>query len=139
MITHFTIQFCSKNLTHSKNLNLLNIENNLLPQHSQKLFWLYKSVNSKHVSVWCQKNICTAPFLDAQELHSWSTLKANVCIFLYISLRKFLFQRRSKVLSGKGWDVGGWITSLSRLAVWAFQNDLQFFILIDIFKNSTIF
>ena len=32
-----------------------------------------------------RKNICTAPFLDAQELHSWSTLKANVCISLYIS------------------------------------------------------
>ena len=37
-ITHFTIQFCSKNLTHSKKLNLLDIENNMLPQHSQKLF-----------------------------------------------------------------------------------------------------
>ena len=33
-----------------------------------------------------RKNICTTPFLDTQELHSWSTLKANVCIFLYISL-----------------------------------------------------
>ena len=30
-----------------------------------------------------RKNICTAPFLDAQELHSSKTLKANVCIFLY--------------------------------------------------------
>ena len=29
-----------------------------------------------------RKDICTVPFLDAQELHSWSTLKANVCIFL---------------------------------------------------------
>ena len=47
-----------------------------------------------------RKNIRTAPFLDAQELYSWSTLKANVCIFLYISDRTFLFQRRSKILSG---------------------------------------
>ena len=54
-ITHFTIQFCSKILTHSKNLNLLDIENKMLPQHSQKSFWLYKSVKSKYVSVWCQK------------------------------------------------------------------------------------
>ena len=46
-----------------------------------------------------RKNICTAPFLDSQEPHSWSTLIANVFIFLYISVRKFLFQRRSKVLS----------------------------------------
>ena len=49
-----------------------------------------------------RKNICAAPFIDAQELPSSSTLKANVCIFLYISLRNVLFQGRSKVLSGKG-------------------------------------
>ena len=53
-ITHFTIQFRSKNLTHFTNLNSLDIENNMLPQHSQKPFWLYK-FSSKHVSVWCQK------------------------------------------------------------------------------------
>ena len=51
-----------------------------------------------------RKNICTAPFPDAQELLSWSTLKANVCIFLYISLRKCLSQRRSKILSDGGWE-----------------------------------
>ena len=39
-------------------------------------------------------------FLDAQELHSWSTLEANVCRFLYIFVRKFLSQRRSKIVSG---------------------------------------
>ena len=33
-----------------------------------------------------RKRFCTAPFPDAQELLYWSTLKANVCIFLYISL-----------------------------------------------------
>ena len=51
-----------------------------------------------------RKIIRSAPFPDAQELLSRSTLKANVCIFLYISLRKFLFQRLSKILSG---GVGG--------------------------------
>ena len=61
------------------------------PATQPKPFWFYKF----------SENTFTAPFLDAQELHSWSTLKANACIFLYISLRKFLFQRRSKVLSGK--------------------------------------
>ena len=45
-----------------------------------------------------RKNIYNAPFSDAQELLSSSTLKANVCIFLYISLRKILSQRRSKIL-----------------------------------------
>ena len=49
-----------------------------------------------------RENICTAIFLDAQELHFWSTLKANVYIFLYISVRKFLFQRCSNILSNGG-------------------------------------
>ena len=46
-----------------------------------------------------RKNISIASFLDAQEVHSWRTLKANVCIFLHISWRKCLFQRRSEILS----------------------------------------
>ena len=50
------------------------------------------------------KNICTAPFLDTQVLHSKSTLKADVFIYLYISVRNFLFHRHSKTLSG---GVGG--------------------------------
>ena len=55
-----------------------------------------------------RENICTAPFLDAQELHFRSTLKANVSVFLYISVRKFFSQRRSNILSGdlgKGWMI----------------------------------
>ena len=92
----FTVQFCSKNLTHFTNSNSLDIENNMLPQHNQKPFWLYKF----------SANMFTAPFLDAQELHSWSTLKANACIFLYIFLIKILFQTCGKVLCGKGWDEG---------------------------------
>ena len=35
-----------------------------------------------------RKDICTAAFLGVQWLHFWTTLKANVCIFLYISLKK---------------------------------------------------
>ena len=37
-ITHFTIHFCSKNLTHFTNLNSIDIENNMLLQHCQKPF-----------------------------------------------------------------------------------------------------
>ena len=58
--------------------------------------------SSTHVSVWCQKKNCISPFLDIQEPHSWSTLTAHVCLFLYIFVTKFLFQRRSKVLSDGG-------------------------------------
>ena len=54
-----------------------------------------------------RKNILAASFLDAKEQHSWSTLKGNVYIFLYISVREFLFQRHSKILSDGGW-VGDW-------------------------------
>ena len=49
-ITHFTIQFRAKNLTNFINLDALDVANNMLPQSSQKLFWLYK-FSSKHVSV----------------------------------------------------------------------------------------
>ena len=55
-----------------------------------------------------RQNISTTSFLDAQELHSWSTLK---------SVRKYLFHRRSKTLCG--WEEGwwrAWIISLMRIA-----------------------
>ena len=37
-----------------------------------------------------RKNISTALFLDIPELYSWSTLKGNVCILLYISIKKIV-------------------------------------------------
>ena len=95
-------KFQSRQKTHFTKLTSLGIANNMLPQHSQKDFWIYK-FSSKHVSN-VRKNICTAPFVDTQELHSGSTLSENVFIFLYISLIKCLFQRPSKVLSSWGWD-----------------------------------
>ena len=33
---------------------------------AKKLSEFSKKFSSKYVSVWCQKNICTSPFLDAQ-------------------------------------------------------------------------
>ena len=54
-IPHFTIQFCFKNLVHFKNLNSLSIAKNVIPQHSQKPYSLYK-FSGKHVSGWFQKN-----------------------------------------------------------------------------------
>ena len=137
-ITHFTIQFCSKNLTHFTNLNSLDIENNMLPQRGQKIFWLYKfSANMFLFGVW--KIFVQHHFLTPKNCILEANWKQMSVLFLYISLRKFLFQRRGKVLSGEGWDGGGWIISLRQLAVWTLQNILQFFVLIDIFDNSTIF
>ena len=102
-ITHFTIQFQSKNLSFFTNLDSLDIKNNTLSQ-----------------------------FLDAQERNFWSTLKANVCIFLYISVRIF-FQRRSNILSDGSGLGEGWIISWSGLIVWFF------FILTEIFENLLFF
>ena len=99
----------------------------LLPQDSQKPFSLYK-FSSKHL-VSVIKNIGTAPFLEVQEPTSQSTLKANLCMFLYIYLRK-LYLVLCFIC---------YITSLRPLAVWASQNVLQFSILVEIFGNSTIF
>ena len=36
--THFTTQVITENLIHFKNLNSIEIENNMLPQDNQKLF-----------------------------------------------------------------------------------------------------
>ena len=38
-----------------------------------------------------RKNSCTTPFLNTHELYSQGTWKENVCIFLYISVRKESF------------------------------------------------
>ena len=91
-ITHFTIQFRSKNLTHFTNLNSIDIENNMLLQHSQKPFWLYKFF-SNYVAVWCQK----------KHLHcspSWRPKTAflkyfqSKCLHISAYLRKKIFVPR---------------------------------------------
>ena len=53
-ITHFTIQFHPKNLTHFTNMNSLKISKNILPKHSQKPNSLQK-FSRKIASCWCQK------------------------------------------------------------------------------------
>ena len=83
----------------------------MLPQHSQKSFWLYK-FSSKHVSIWCQKKHLHWPI-------SWRPRTAFLKHFeikcLYISVRKCLFQRRSKILYGWGW-VGGRLNNFLKAA-----------------------
>ena len=70
------------------------------PPQQPKTHSLYK-FSSKHVYGWCQRKHlhCTI------SRHSRSSWKANACIFLCISVRefrKFLFQRRRKLLSSGG-------------------------------------
>ena len=67
-------------LNNFTNRNSLDIENNILPQHSQKPFCKF---SSRHVSVWCQKKYlhCTL---------SWRPIIAFLKLFesncLYISI-----------------------------------------------------
>ena len=102
-ITHFTIQCHSKKLTHFTHLNSLRNTAKNLSDFTN--FW------SSLFPFFVRKNIFTS-----QELHSWSTLKANIYIFLYIFVRTFLFQRRSKILSGGGKGLVDWIIFLRQLA-----------------------
>ena len=60
----------SKKLAYFRDLNSLNIVKNILPQLNQK---------PTHFTTF-PANICTAPFVDTQELHSRNTGKANICI-----------------------------------------------------------
>ena len=106
-ITYFTIQFRSKNFTHFKKLNLLDIENSQTNATQPKTFLTLKVFQETCFWLVSEKTFALYQFLDAKELHSQSTLKANVCVFLHISVRKFLFQRRRKFLSG-GRGVGAW-------------------------------
>ena len=92
--------------THFMNLNSLDIEKNMLLQHSQKPFWLYK-FSSKHVSVWCQK----------KHLHctiSWRPRTAflkhfeSKCLYISVYLRKKIFVPDAfQILFQKFYLVGG--------------------------------
>ena len=98
-ITHFIIQFLSKKLTHFMNLDSLkitcsrNTAKNLSDFTANFLANTFLfGVRNKHLHA----TISWRP-----KLHSWSTLKANALIFLYISVRNVLFQRHSKILSDR--------------------------------------
>ena len=85
----------------------LDIESNMVSQHSQKLYEfyftkIYFTNFPANIFLFGVRKHLYCIIFDPKELHSSSTLKANVCIYLYISVRKYLFQRRSKILSGSG-------------------------------------
>ena len=71
-------------------------------QKTSLILW----TSTYYVSVWCQKKHLHSTIFWRPKLHSWSSLKANVRIFLYISVSKVLFQSLSKILSDGEW-VGG--------------------------------
>ena len=105
----------------------------LLPQQSQKpTHFTNFSANMFLVDVW--KHICTASFLDVQALNSQSSWKINVCVYLRISVRQFLFQRCRNLLSGE--ELNGFLKAARFLGILKFWN---IFHLIQTFGNSSIF
>ena len=72
----------------------------MVPKHSQKTFHTLQIFQQTIFCLVSEKTFALHTFPDSQEQHFWSTLKTNVCIFMYIFLRKFLFERRSKIISG---------------------------------------
>ena len=105
--TNFIIQFRSKYLTYFINLYSLDIENKMLPEHSQKY-------NSQILQQICfclvsEKTFALNCFLKPNTafLKHFESKCLYICILLYISVRHFLFQRRINILSdGSGLGKG---------------------------------
>ena len=90
----------------------------------------YTNFPANMFPVGVRKNICTAPFLEAQELHSQSK-----CFYILVNdCKKFLFQRRRKTLSG------GWLNNfLKATRCLGLVKCFNIFHFICNFGNSTIF
>ena len=109
----------------------------MLPQHSQKPFSLYK-FSGRHVFVWCQKKYlhCTLSWRPRTAF----LMNLQMSVYFYISPYKNVCSRDVvrfylKVVGLRG----DWIISLRQFTFCASKNILQYFILIEIFENSTIF
>ena len=96
-ITHFTMQFHSKNLAHFTSINSLDIENYILLQDSQKTFWIQKFVSKSQEKFalhhfWKPKNC----ILEA--------IWISNCLYISVYLRKEIFVPDTyKILSGGVW------------------------------------
>ena len=92
-ITHFIIQSFSNTSLILRNSTHLTLEIICSCKSAKNLSgFTHFPANMFQFDV--SKNIWAPPLFDAQELHSWNTLKANVCIFLYIFLREFFFSKK---------------------------------------------
>ena len=123
----FIPEFVAENLKANKNqpkryftkLNCFEIENKMLPKHSQRAFWAYK-FSSKHVTVWCQEKYlhCTISWRPRSTFLKHFKSK---CLYISVYL-SFCFKDEVRfylvVWGGGGGGVGGdWIISLRRLTV----------------------
>ena len=88
-ITHFTTKFRLKNLTY-------------FTWHWKQYVTATQLKKVLTLHIFQQRCFC----LGSEKIFAVHHFVMPVCIFLYIYLRKFLFQEHSKVLSGRGWDGG---------------------------------
>ena len=100
---------------------ILRTSNHLTLKIICSCFWLYRFFSNIFL-FGVRKNICTAQFLGAQELHSWSTLNANFCIFLYMFVRKLLSQRCSKIWTS---SVRLWLNFLQKKSLSLSKNIIR--------------
>ena len=108
-ITHFTIKFRAKNLSYFMNLNSVDIENNMHPQHSQQPFWLFQQTCFGFVS---EKNLhCTISWRARTVFMKHFESK---CQHVSVYFRKKILVPETQ----QDWE-NVWIISLRRLAVWA--------------------
>ena len=105
-IAHFTIQFRSKSLTHF--MNLMKI---ICSRTTAKNLSDFKNVPANIILFGFRKNICTAPFLLAQDC-ILKALWKQMSVYLR---KKIFFPKSSKILSDRGW-VGGRLNNLLKAA-----------------------
>ena len=120
-ITHFTTKFRLKNLTY-------------FTWHWKQYVTATQLKKVLTLHIFQQRCFC----LGSEKIFALHHFVMPVCIFLYISLRKFLFREHSKVLSGRECMGGAWISSLRRLTV-SLAKCFTIFHLIEILENSIIF
>ena len=113
-ITHFTIPFRSKNLTHFTNFSSLNIIENILPQHSEKPYSLYKC-SSKHVSGWCQKKHLYC-IISRCSRTSFSNHLESKCRFTYVYICKKMFVPKTQEASVR-WGLNNFLQAAPCLAL----------------------
>ena len=132
-ITQLTIQFRLKNLTHFTNLNSLNIAKSILPHHSQKPYSLYK-FSSKYVSGWRQKKHlhCT---ISRHPRTAFSKQLKSKYLRIHVNHSQATFV--PETWQAFMWWEGGGLNSFLKVA--CCLGFFKFFILIEIFGNSTIF
>ena len=97
-IAHFTIQFRQRNITHFTNRDSLDTEKICCRSTAKHLFD-FKDFPAGMFLLSVRENICTAPFLDTQELQFLKHFESK-CLYISVYLRKkMFFQRRSNILS----------------------------------------